>query len=117
MRVDSWLKISKKAFSLPRVQASLFGNIFLFSFFVCAGFLLLLRLSLLAVSWGYSLIVVQWVLTVVPSLVGGDGALGIQALAVVALGPSFPEACRILPDQGLNCIFRGRILLHYKADS
>ena len=68
-------------------------------------FLLLLGFSLLAVSGGYSLIVVQWLLNVVPSLVGGDEVLGIRASAVVALGPSFPEACGIFPYQGLNCIF------------
>ena len=68
-------------------------------------FLLLLGFSLLAVSGGYSLTVVQWLLNVVPSLVRGDEVLGIQASAVVALGPSFPEACGIFSYQGLNCIF------------
>jgi len=60
------------------------------------------RLSLGAVSRGYSLFVLRELLTAVASLVAEQGLQGTWASVAVAQGLSCPAACGIFPDQGSN---------------
>ena len=87
--------------------------------FGCPGSSLLCRLSLVAVSRGYSLAVVCGLLIPVASLVVGPGlkARGLQELqrkgaGVVVHRLSCSVACGIFPDQGSN-----QCPLHCKVDS
>ena len=59
----------------------------------------MLRLFLVAASKGYSLIVVQGLLTAVASLVAEHRLLGVQASVAAAHGFSCPTLCGIFPDQ------------------
>ena len=75
-------------------------------------------LSVVVVSGGYSLVVVQGLLIAVTSLVaetgsvvGGSGTLE-RSSVVVAFWLSCPMACGIFPDQGSN-----PGLLHWQTDS
>ena len=70
------------------------------------------RLSLVAVSGGYSLVMLHGILTAVASLVVEFGLSGLQASAAVLHRLSCSLAHGIFPDQGLNWC-----PLHCKADS
>ena len=58
--------------------------------------------SLLAVSRGFSLVVMLRLLTAAASLVAEHGLQGTQASVVVAHGLSCSAACGIFPGQGSN---------------
>ena len=60
------------------------------------------RLSLGAMSRGYSLLVVRELLIAVASLVAEQGLQGTWASVVVVQGLSCPAACGIFLDQGSN---------------
>ena len=93
--------------------------------FGCVGYRLWCELfSLVAASRGYSLIAVHELFIGVLSLVAEHGLSGAWAsvvvapdlqrieLVVVAYELSYPAACGIFPDEGLNLC-----LLHWRVDS
>ena len=69
------------------------------------------RLSPVAASVGYSPAAVQVLLIVVVSLVGNTGS-GCAGSVVMVHGLTYPAACGICPNQGLNLC-----PLHWKVDS
>ena len=91
-------------------------------FWLCSVFVAVHRLSLVAVSRAYSLVVVRGLLIVVPPLVAEHDlwACGLSSCCSKALKCSIvaaprlscPTACEIFPDQGLN-----PYLLHWQLDS
>ena len=62
------------------------------------------RLSLVEAGGGCSLVAVRRLLTAVAAPAPGAEHRGPQASAAVVLQPSWPAACRILPDQGLQIL-------------
>ena len=101
-------------FALTGINAFIFGfsafyflNFFSLLIWLCWVFTAAHRLSLVAMSGGYSLLVVLWLLIVVE-----DGIWGVRVSVVVALGLCCPGAHGILLDQGLN-----PCPLHWQADS
>ena len=78
-----------------------FKTFYLF-IWLCWVFTAECRLSLAAVSGGYSLVAVCGLLIAAASLVAEHRLQGIEASVVVVPGLSCPEACGIFLDQGSN---------------
>ena len=99
MRQALALFLTFKKFYLPTY-------FWLYSVFIAAR-----GLSLLAVSRGFSLVVMLRLLTAAASLVAEHGLQGTQASVVVAHGLSCSAACGIFPGQGSNSC-----PLHWQVD-
>ena len=99
MRQALVLFLTFKKFYLPTY-------FWLYSVFIAAR-----GLSLLAVSRGFSLVVMLRLLTAAASLVAEHGLQGTQASVVVAHGLSCSAACGIFPGQGSNSC-----PLHWQVD-
>ena len=98
------------SYSFPHEPNFLLFFFFFLNFWLCWVFVVAPGLSLVAVSWGYCLVVVCAHLIVV-SLVE-HRLLGAWASVFVTHGSSCPVACGILPNQGQNLC-----PLHWQADS